>query len=312
MGFIGTRKNVASRLAPQLDDAVLGRVLKNLGSARGLGPQDLAIAQVEQLLHDTGDDWDRRGHRVVVLAQAAPFLVRTWQRRQPSNPNALTLQAWVDVVFGRAAGRLDDPRTTLDTCRRAVDACPADPTPVVALFAAMRLAGRPISEIAPVWQEISDRDLWNREAHLQALGYLSPEEQGSHVALREFLDSVMAVMPLRAPPASLSLSAAVQQYHRELEAGGVRSLCAVRYWSQAHVASQLDRTMEQWLTPGFLTHAAAVADLNLLAHALVHARRISDAAPVLRATGRLVTAWPWQYDGNPVERFDFWWRSSSA
>ncbi|MEV6408799.1 hypothetical protein AB0M58_38670 [Streptomyces bobili] len=76
-------KRQAPRLAPELDDVVLGRVLKGITAARGPGPQDLAIAQVERLLRATGDDWDRRCHRVGVLAQAAPALARGWRERRP-------------------------------------------------------------------------------------------------------------------------------------------------------------------------------------------------------------------------------------
>lgn len=42
-----------------------------------------------------------------------------------------------------------------------------------------------------------------QEAHLHILGHLSREEQGSHAALRDFLEDAIAVMPLDARPACL-------------------------------------------------------------------------------------------------------------
>jgi hypothetical protein len=112
-------KRQAPRLAPELDDVQLGRVLKGIAAARGPGPQDLAIAEAERLLRETGDDWDRRCPRVGVLAQAAPALARGWRERRPRDPDALAL------------------------CRVAADARPADPTPWVGALAALRLLGRP-------------------------------------------------------------------------------------------------------------------------------------------------------------------------
>ncbi|NBM16951.1 hypothetical protein [Streptomyces sp. GC420] len=307
MALLGRRRRRAPRLAPELDDPALGRVLRGIAVSRGSGPQDIAVAQLEQLLRTTGDDWDRRCHRVSVLAEAAPALARGWRLRRPRDPDALILHAWADLAVARATGVLDDPRATLETCRLAAEACPADPTPWVARLALLRLLGRPSRELTPVWREITARDPWHREAHLQILGHLSPEERGSQSSVREFVDDVVAAMPPGAPAACLPLAAAVRQFHRDLAAGGTRALGMSRYWAQPHVAPLIDDALEHWPRPGFLTHAATVADLNLLAHALVRAGRTADAAPVLRATGELVTEWPWNHDGDPVERYTYWY-----
>ncbi|WP_217212873.1 hypothetical protein [Streptomyces sp. AC550_RSS872] len=181
------RSKQAPRLAPELDDVPLGRVLKGLGSGRGPGPQDLAVAQVERLLRDTGDDWDRRCHRVRVLAETAPFLARGWRLRRPRDPDALLLHAWSELPT--------DPRAAMATFRLAADARPGDPTPWVGSLAALRALARPSPELTPVWREIRARDPWHREAHLQVLAYLSPEEQGSQAALREFVDEVVIALP---------------------------------------------------------------------------------------------------------------------
>ncbi|GAA3910057.1 hypothetical protein GCM10023084_72720 [Streptomyces lacrimifluminis] len=140
-------KRQASRLAPELDDVALGRVLNGIAAARGPGPQDLAIAQVEWLLRATGDDWDRRCHRVGVLAQAAPALARGWRERRLRDPDALLLATWSELAT--------DPRGALALCRVAADARPADPTPWVGALAALRLLGRPSSELSPAWQGIT-------------------------------------------------------------------------------------------------------------------------------------------------------------
>ncbi|MEV6408798.1 hypothetical protein AB0M58_38665 [Streptomyces bobili] len=186
-------------------------------------------------------------------------------------------------------------------CRVAADARPADPTPWVGALAALRLLKRPSSELSFVWHEIHARDPWHREAHLQILGYLSPEEQGSQAALRDFLDDAIAVMPWDAPTACLPLTAAVRQHHRERSSGGIQALGVSQYWSQPHTARLLDQGMAHWPQPGHLRHAAAVADLGMLAYALIRAGRSGGAGPVFSAVGGLVMPWPWSYEGDPVE-----------
>ncbi|MFJ3802674.1 hypothetical protein ACIPSJ_41210 [Streptomyces sp. NPDC090088] len=288
-----SRRAHEPRLAPELDDVPLGRVLRGVAATRGIGPQDLAVAQVERLLRDTGDDWDRRSHRVGVLAHAVPALARAWRERRPSDPDALVLAAWSELAT--------DPWGALATCRRAAEIRPGDPTPWVGALAAVRILRRPTSELTPIWKEIHARDPWHREAHLQILGYLSPEEQGSQAALRDFLDDVVAVMPPGAPTSCLPLAAAVRQYHRDLDAGGTRALGIGQYWAQPHTARWLDQALAHGMPPGRLRHAAAVADLGLLAYALSRAGRMREAGPVFSAVDGLVTPWPWSYEGDPVE-----------
>ncbi|MCH0572059.1 hypothetical protein I3F60_22895 [Streptomyces sp. MUM 136J] len=294
------RRQQAPRLAPELDDTALGRVLRGIASSRGPGPQELAIAQVEQLLRDSRDDWDRRCHRVTVLAGTAPALARAWRARRPHDPDALILHAWSELPT--------DPWASAATFRSAADARPGDPTPWVGMLAALRLLARPSAELTPVWRQIGARAAWHREAHLQILGYLSPEEQGSQAALRDFLDDVVAAMPHGVPAACVPLAAAVRQYQRELDSGGTQALGAGRYWSQPHVARLLDQALDRWPRPGHPRHAATVADLGLLAYALSRAVRTKDAAAVFAVTGGLVTAWPWGHDGDPVERYAYWSR----
>ncbi len=52
--------------------------------------------------------------------------------------------------------------------------------------------------------------------------------------------------------------------------------------------------------------AEALADLNLLAYALIQANRSGDAAEVFPAVSGVVTPWPWGLDGDPVQQFAYW------
>ncbi|PWI42766.1 hypothetical protein [Streptomyces sp. ICBB 8177] len=306
MPIFGPRRGTP-RLAPELDDAALGRVRKQLEAASSPGALSIRVDQVEQVLRDAGTDWDRRMHRLVVLARAAdPAVAQSWRRRHPQQPDPVMFGAWVDLVRGRWQGALADPRALIDDCYRAADLAPDDPGPWVALLGALRTMARPLNEVLPIWREATARDPWNREAHLQMLGYLSPEECGSHVQVLDFVDSVRSAVPPDAPTAGVELIALVERHLRTVSSGGLNALMATRQWAQPQVAAALDQALTDWLKPGFLTHAAAIADLNLLAYALVQANRGLDAAQVFQAIGGLVTPWPWGLDGDPVRQFTYW------
>ena len=63
------------------------------------------------LLLDTAEDWDRRGHRAVVLAEAssAEAWARDWQQTEPESPDAALLLACATTA--RALAGRCSPRT---------------------------------------------------------------------------------------------------------------------------------------------------------------------------------------------------------
>ncbi|WP_255345602.1 hypothetical protein [Streptomyces chartreusis] len=297
-----------------MDDVRLGRILKQLAAGRAAGPQHLQVALIEKLLRETGDQWDRRAHRTSVVAGISAQLADHWQEQRPWDPDARLLSAmsyWERLrrasVEGAQTGVPVDPKAALQQCLLAADLQPLDPTPWVVALGVSRVLRHPRNVVAHAWNQVQQRDPWNREANIQLLQYLSPEENGSLAQTRSFLDERCAVMPPDTPCAGLRLAAAVQQYHRYLAQGGtVATLEAARYWSRPDVAAHLDQALGNLLRPEFLRHAAAVADLNNLAYALTRAGRSVEARPVFRAIRGLVTARPWSEDGDPVERFSQW------
>ncbi len=277
------------------------------------GMTDIRVDLVADLLEEPGDDWDRRTHRMMVLASVAPpNLTRSWVRRQPNSADALLFRAWADLVQGRRDGGLADPQETVDACYSAAELRPEDPGPWLALLRALRLLGRPTQEVFPVWREVTVRDAWHREAYLQMLGYLSPEECGSHTQVLDFLDATRAGMPSNAPAVGVELVAMVDRYWRAVSAGGVDALMAARLWTQPPAAAALDRAATDWPRPGFLRHAAALADLNTLAYGLVHAKRVPEAGPAFQLIGGTVTAFPWKLDGDPIKQFGHWQAQAQA
>ncbi|MGW7379076.1 hypothetical protein [Streptomyces sp. NPDC054794] len=308
MAFLSSRRRRA-RLAPELDDVALKRLLKSLQATTSTGTiatTDLCTAQISRLLDQETVDWDRRTHQLSVLAfsLSESHVPRAWATREPGNVSALVLFAWAHLVRGRSQGNLEDADAIAKSCFRAAELAPADPTPWVVLLGLARLERRNQSEVFGLWNEVLTRDRWNREAYLSMLGYLGPEEMGSRIQVLDFVDAVRARTPENAACAATELTAQVLQYHSVLTLGGVEALMARKHWTHATAAQALDRAAGSWARPDFFQHAAALADLNLLAYALMAAERRGEARPVFEAIGGTVTAWPWRVDGDPLSEFE--------
>ncbi|MFF7990561.1 hypothetical protein ACFZDG_12325 [Kitasatospora xanthocidica] len=310
------RRNRASgpSLRPELDDVELGRVRRQLKSPGLPGQSAIQADQVERLLRETGTDWDRRGHRFAVLAEtAAPSsLAKNWRLRRPQSPDAQIFEAWVELFRGRHAGRMDDPRAAADNCYRAAETSPEDPMPWVVLLGILRLIRAQSRDVVAVWQEVTGRDPWNREAHLQMLRYLSPEECGSRSAQLNFVDTVRSSAPPTAPTACVELTALVDEHARTTAGGGVEALLVRRQWTHGRAVSALDTALREWSRPDGLEHAAAAADLNLLAFALIQAGRPRESGDAFRLIDNAVTAWPWNLLGDPLQQFTYWQSRTAA
>ncbi|MFJ5779865.1 hypothetical protein [Streptomyces sp. NPDC093094] len=301
---------------PELDDSELSRVLSHLDAQIAAQGDNLAEANdrgaltypVEQVLRDPGTDWDRRVHRLLVLAslKEAPVLARQWRARSPECPDAVLFDAYAGLAHRSSEGAAHDIGPVITLCRQAAKLLPADPAPWIALLTCYRLIRASTADVRWVWGGVSQRDRWNREAHLQLLRYLSPRERGSHAMMLQFTDAVRSQAPPRSPVGAVALVTSLTQYLSLQEAGGLTELTAHRHWSQPPERALVDDALSTWPRPGYLTHAAALADLNILAYVLVKAGRVREAATVFHAIGPVVTSWPWREDGPPVETFRHW------
>ncbi|MDI2131275.1 hypothetical protein [Yinghuangia seranimata] len=269
--------------------------------------QTLDSAVVGQLLDATGGDWDRRAHRIWVLAEAVrPSVQRWWAGREPRDAHAQTLFA-CGVLLRAEAGSQEDREafsSALDACARAAAALPSDPTPWVIRLALLSLAKRPTAEVVPVWEEIQRRDPWHRQAHLQMLEYLTSDGCDWPGQAVSFVEDASRAAPDRSPTVGLPLVSFIDAHRAALQRGGAHALTAHHMWEGQEVSAFLDAAARRWVRPGFLTHAAAVADLNLLAYALVSARRMNEAGALFQSIGGVVSAEPWWRTGHdPVAAF---------
>ncbi|MFF5159613.1 hypothetical protein ACFY3N_25920 [Streptomyces sp. NPDC000348] len=305
MALFSSRTSRRPRIVPALDDAGLARVLGRLSKRNG-GGRAADVTLVSSLLEETGDDWDRRGHRVSVLAEATADagVAAAWLDREPQSADALLFHSWTELARGLRDGRLEDAGQLVSRCHQAAERRPEDPLPWVVLLGVSRIERYGQNDVNAVWREATGRDRWHREAYLQMLAYLSPEEGGSSAAVLDFVDVVRTRIPANAPCAAVELTAAVRQYQGLLAQGGVRAMTAGQLWEGGQIAAALEQAAALWAKPGFFQHAAAQADLNVLAYALCAAGRAVDAHPVFQTLQGMVTPWPWNADGPAVQRFE--------
>lgn len=94
-GFSRSRDDL--RFDPALDDEPLADARAALAQGRWTAARSL--------LAETGDDWDRRGHRLVVLGEggASATWAREWQLAEPGSSDAAALLASA-TVFRAVAG----------------------------------------------------------------------------------------------------------------------------------------------------------------------------------------------------------------
>ncbi|MGV9849391.1 hypothetical protein ACWDWU_11470 [Streptomyces sp. NPDC003442] len=92
MPLFTTRRSKA-RLMPELDDQPLGKVLKPLRQPPMPGMTDIQVGLLAQLPSASHRDWDRKAHRVSVLAQCvmASQLPEAWLAHNPHDAIAIAL-----------------------------------------------------------------------------------------------------------------------------------------------------------------------------------------------------------------------------
>jgi len=295
---------------PELDDEPLHRTITMTRPVRqmhGLGAERGAAAwePVAVLLHETGADWDRRAHRVSVLARTlSASLVDTWATRRPEDQDALTVRAYFHAVRATNPAAV---RYAVTECEEAASADPDDPTPWTALLSLIRRNRMSPSFAWPVWDEVVKRDPWNRTAHYEMLRCLSPGTSGSPAfEMKDFADQRAAVSPLGSPLAVLPLAARAEHYAHRLATVGRDAPVLSGHWYGRVVTRETDTALEGWFHTTARPHAQAVADLNILAFALTMTQRAGEAEAVFRRLGRQMTPFPWNTIADPLGTFMFW------
>ncbi|MGI5453700.1 hypothetical protein ACQEWB_11120 [Streptomyces sp. CA-249302] len=295
-------------IRPELDDRALHSTLAELRPGQqlhglGAGRSRPLWQPAAELLAKTGRDWDRRVHRVSVLARnLPPSVCEHWSVDRPGDGDALVLAAWVRSVRAATEGR-GAAQDAERACLRAAEHCPEDPTPWLALLELMYSFAVPPRAAVPVWSEAVTRAPWLRAAYHQLLRYLSPRGQGTVVDMLDFARQGAARAPHGSPLALLPVAARVELVaHRQRQL----PLGAESHWNEPRAAEEVAVALTDWFLSAATPHAEAVADLNVLAFALIRVHRPADAAAVFARIGRHMTPHPWELLPEPERTFLYW------
>ncbi|MEV0039601.1 hypothetical protein [Streptomyces sp. NPDC050804] len=285
---------------PALDDAELGAVRDQLAQGRW--------SEARTLLAATGDDWDRRGHRAVVLAQAAGAVAwtRDWLLAEPDSSDAATLLACATAVAA-LRGKEQEAKAR-EACREAIRRSPADPTPWLGLLLLARTLGTE-EETARLFDEVRTRHPGHHHAHhLMAARLAERHPDAGQDPLHEVYDFASWAAeqaPADSPLAVLPVVAHAERYRVLATAGHEPADPAESgHWTGRRARQVLKTAFDWWLEWESEEHPRGRVDLNFLAHAQFLDGRTAEAAALFQRIGPHITPAPWSYpDRDPRKAF---------
>ncbi|MFF9023267.1 hypothetical protein [Streptomyces eurythermus] len=273
-----------------LDDAELRTARAALAQGRRQAARSL-------LVH-TGDDWDRRGHRLTVLARdpRATAWAGDWLAAEPGSADAATLLAL--ALVHRALRGEEEPGRARDSCATAAALAPADPTPWLGLLLLARAFG-PESALLGAFTELRRRHPEHHHAHHLLIACLAERPGCGRAETHEVYDAAelaAAEAPADSPLAVLPVVAYAERY-RVLAATGLGPAdpAASRHWSGPRARRVLGACFDWWLEWEHDEHPRRLIDLNHLAFALSCAGRPAEAAALFQRIGDHATPAPWAY-----------------
>lgn len=285
---------------PALDDTGLIAARTALSQGRWTDTRDL--------LDGTGDDWDRRGHRLVVLGEAPSTAAwaEDWQLAEPDSADAAALLACA-TVFRAVAGRAA-PERAAELCRTAALLAPADPTPWLALQILACHTGTS-DEQEHAFDQVRARHRTHHHAHHLMTACLAERHVGDGDGLYhevyEFAEWAGAEAPPGSPLAVLLLVAHTER-HRVLALAGKEpgDPAQSEFWRTWRARRGLAQAFDWWLEWDGRDHPRLYLDLNYLVHAQVVLGRTAEAAALFNRIGAHATRKPWCYpDRDPGRTF---------
>ncbi|MFI9546191.1 hypothetical protein ACIHAR_20075 [Streptomyces sp. NPDC052016] len=258
------------------------------------------------LLAHTGDDWDRRGHRVAVLALEpyAAAWAHEWLLAEPGSADAAVLLALAQVR--RALRGKEDPDRARAACRDAAGRTPADPTPWLGLLMLERDGS---SDAVRIFEEIRARHRDHHHAHHLMVALLAERRAAAGPdplhEVYDFAAWAAEQAPADSPLAILPIVAHAERY-RALASHGLAPAdpATAAHWRDHRARDVMKAAFDWWLEWEHDGHPRRLVDLNFLAHAKVCEGRPAEAAPLFHRIGDHVTPAPWSYpDRDPYTAF---------
>ncbi|MFI5998040.1 hypothetical protein ACIBAC_40045 [Streptomyces sp. NPDC051362] len=294
------RKRAAQSFDAALDDAELVAARTSLSQGRWTA--------VRALLAGTGEDWDRRGHRLTVLAQESATLAwaRDWQLAEPESPDAAVLLGCATVE--RALNGKERPERARDACRSAAALAPADPTPWLALLLLERSLGAE-EDVVRLFDEVRHRHPDHHHAHHLMVARLAERRatagQDPLHEVYDFANWAAELAPADSPLAILPVVAHAERF-RVLAAAGSEPADPVAsgHWVGRRARQVMKAAFDWWLEWERDDHPRRLVDLNFLAHAKFCEGRGAEAAALFQRIGEHPTPAPWSYpDRDPYTAF---------
>ncbi|MFE4667733.1 hypothetical protein ACFRI7_30855 [Streptomyces sp. NPDC056716] len=293
------------RRAAQAHDAALDDT--ELSAARAALAQGRWQA-VRSLLVRTGDDWDRRGHRVTVLGAESytAAWAGDWQIAEPESADAAVLAAFAQV-HSALRGKLK-PERAREACRAAAGRDPADPTPWLGLLLLERSLGSD-EDVVRLFDEVRHRHPDHHHAHQLLVARLAERltdtgrdplhevyDFANWAAEQAPADSPLAILPVVAHAERFRVLAAAGQLPTDPVASG--------HWAGRRARQVMKAAFDWWLEWEHEDHPRRLVDLNFLAHAKFCEGRPAEAAALFHRIGDRFTPQPWSYpDREPHPAF---------
>ncbi|MEU2111156.1 hypothetical protein [Streptomyces sp. NPDC019507] len=285
---------------PALDDTELVSVRGQLTQGRW--------SAVRSLLTATGDDWDRRGHRLVVLGEppSSAAWARDWLLAEPGSPDAAALLACAEV---KAALRgKERPESARAACLAAAELAPHDPTPWLAQLLLARTLGTE-EEVVRLFDEVRVRHAEHHHAHHLMAARLAERHAGAGQdplhEVYDFASWAAEQAPADSPLAVLPVVAHAERYRVLAAAGGEPAdPVASGHWTGRRARQVMKAAFDWWLEWEGEDHPRNRLDLNFLAHAKYCEGRSAEAAALFHRIGPHATPDPWSYpDRDPHHAF---------
>ncbi|MCZ4097801.1 hypothetical protein C8250_037335 [Streptomyces sp. So13.3] len=283
---------------PALDDVELVAARSALGQGHW--------SEVRTLLAETGDHWDRRGHRLVVLAEgpATAAWTREWQLAEPDSQDAAMLLA-CSTVFRAVAGKAN-PEVAREACLAVARLAPADPSPWLALLILARRTGTDEDQVR-AFDQVRGRHRSHHHAHHLMTACLAERQKTDRNdpfhEVYEFAEWAAGEAPEGSPLAGLPLLAHIERY-RVLAGTGAepKDPTGLPHWTSGRGRQSLRTAFDWWLEWHGGDHPRLELDLNLLAFAMVHSGRPVEAAALFNRIGPHATRRPWSYFGRDPKK----------
>ncbi|WP_328911945.1 MULTISPECIES: hypothetical protein [unclassified Streptomyces] len=265
-------------------------------------------AEVRALLARTGDDWDSRGHRLVVLGEgkSAAAWAEEWRMAEPESADAQALAA-AAAVFRAVAGK-QNPDAAREVCLRAARMTPADPTPWLNMLILARRTGTDDEQVR-AFDQVRGRHRGHHHAHHLMTQCLAERQKTDgddpFHEVYEFAEWAAGEAGQGSPLTALPLVALVERY-RALAAAGAMPADPARlpYWTSPRARSSLRAAFDWWLDWDGRSHPRLALDLNYLAFAKYHSGDTVAAAALFNRIGANATRAPWSYhDRDPKKSF---------